>query len=169
MKNLTLRIDEMVLAEARKLAALKGTTVARLVREFLTEFATTYGPETAAAKQARFDLASLAEHSQTRRGDWKSSHEEIYEERIARFLGENSGSRGFAEAAPHEERDMKEKAAEIGPTLEQMTTDTGAPPEPGHDAWVRRQVQLALDDKKSGKAIYEDFEKVAAEFGFNAR
>ncbi|SNT68295.1 hypothetical protein SAMN06297382_0796 [Amphiplicatus metriothermophilus] len=36
MKNLTLRIDEKVLAEARKRAALKGTTVARMVRGVLT-------------------------------------------------------------------------------------------------------------------------------------
>lgn len=168
MKNLTLRIDEKVLSEARKRAALRGTTVARLVREFLAVLVAE-GESAAAAEEARRELVELAKRSRSGPGDWKWNREEIYEERIARFLGENSGSRGFAEAAPHEERDMKEKAAEIGPTLEQMTTDTGAPPEPGHDAWVRRQVQLALDDKKSGKAIYEDFEKVAAEFGFNAR
>lgn len=53
-----------------------------------------------------------------------------------------------------------------GPTLEEMTVDAGAPPEPGHDEWFRRQVQRALDDKKSGKVKYTDFREVAAKFGF---
>ena len=35
MKNLTLRINEKTLAAARKAAALRETTVAKLVREFL--------------------------------------------------------------------------------------------------------------------------------------
>lgn len=56
-----------------------------------------------------------------------------------------------------------------GPTLEEMTTDTGAAPVPGHDEWVRRQVQRALDDKKSGKAKYTDLWEVAAEFGFKPK
>ncbi|MBB5517369.1 hypothetical protein FHS62_000155 [Amphiplicatus metriothermophilus] len=64
---------------------------------------------------------------------------------------------------------MVETAAARLPTLEEMTTDAGAPPEPGHDAWFRRQVQNALDKKKAGKLKYYDFREVAAEFGFNAR
>jgi hypothetical protein len=169
MKNLTLRIDEAVLAEARKQAALKGTTVAKLVREFLAAVVAESEQDRTAAQTARCELVELSERSKSGLGDWKWNRDEIYEERLARFLGENSGSRGFAEAAPHEERDVKEMVAEQEPTLEQMTTDTGEPPAPGHDAWFRQQVQLALDDKKSGEAVYEDFEKVAAEFGFNAR
>jgi hypothetical protein len=55
------------------------------------------------------------------------------------------------------------------PTLEEMTTDTGAPPAPGHDAWFRKQVQQTLDKKKAGKLNYRDFHEVAARFGFNAR
>jgi hypothetical protein len=52
------------------------------------------------------------------------------------------------------------------PTLEAMITDTGAPPEPGHDEWVRRQVQRTLNDKKAGKLEYYDFGEIAEEFGF---
>lgn len=51
------------------------------------------------------------------------------------------------------------------PALDEMIMDSGAPPVPGHDAWVRRQVQRALDDKKSGKARYTDLRVVAAKFG----
>lgn len=139
MKNLTLRIDQKVLAEARKVAALRGTTVAKVVREYLRNYALAKG-------------------------------DEIYEERMRRFRNRASEAPGFAESpAPYEDRAMLEKVADRPPTLEEMTTDTGAPPEPGHDEWFRRQVQRALDDKKAGKAKYEDFRKVAAEFGFNAR
>ena len=64
---------------------------------------------------------------------------------------------------------MTQKLADTPPTLEEMTLEKGAPPVAGHDEWFRKQVLLALDDKKSGKVKYEDFDKVAAEFGFNAR
>ncbi len=37
MANLTLRIEDSLLAEARKLAASRETTVNNMVREFLTE------------------------------------------------------------------------------------------------------------------------------------
>ncbi len=138
MKNLTLRLDEKVLAEARKVAALEGTTVAKVVREFLHTYAL-----------GKSDV--------------------IVEERMRRFRGQASNAPGFAEPpTPYEDQAVFERTADRPPTLEEMTTDTGAPPVPGHDAWFRRQVQLALDDKRAG-AKYEDFATVAAEFGFNAR
>ena len=139
MKNLTLRIDEKVLAEARKVAALRGTTVAKAVREYLRNYALAKG-------------------------------DEVYEERMRRFRERASEAPGFAESpAPYEDRAMVEKIADRPPTLEEMTTDTGAPPVPGHDEWFRRQVQKTLDKKKAGKLKYRDLREVAAEFGFNAR
>ena len=137
MKNLTLRIDEKVLAEARKVAALRGTTVAKLVREFLQELAAGKG-------------------------------ETIVEERLRRFRERQSGAPGFAEPSPpYQDQAVLER--DQPPTPEEMTTDTGAPPAPGHDEWFRRQVQTTLDKKKAGKLRYTSLEAVAARFGFNAR
>lgn len=144
MKNLTLRIDGKVLAEARKLAALRGTTVAKLVREYLA--------------------ALVAEDKADR--TW--TREEIYAGRMDRLREGGAQPPGFAEP-PAQSIEMTETTAARRPTLEEMTTDTGAPPAPGHDEWFRRQVRRALDDKKAGKADYRDFDEVAAEFGFNAR
>ncbi len=170
MKNLTLRIDEKVLAAARKRAALDGTTVAKAVREFLNNYAAAHLPESPEAKRARRELAELAKKSEADFGDWKWNREEIYEERMKRLLERPSNTPGFAEPPPpYEDQAMLERTADRAPTLEEMTTDTGVPPVPGHDEWFRRQVQLALDDEEAGKAEYEDFRKVAAEFGFNAR
>lgn len=168
MKNLTLRIDEKVLAEARKLAALEGTTVAKLVREFLTALVEEQEAD-AAAERARHALVEPAKRSKADFSDRRRNREELYAERRPRFRRDEPRQGGFAEAAPHENREMKETILANGPTLEEMTTDTGAPPVPGHDEWFRRQVRLALDDDKSGKADYKDFDEVAAEFGFNAR
>ncbi|MFZ5617176.1 MAG: hypothetical protein ACOZAA_07645 [Pseudomonadota bacterium] len=171
MKNLTLRIDEKVLAAARKRAALEGTTVAKVVREFLRDYAAAHLPESAAAERARGELVTLAEQSTSRPpADWKWNRDEIYEERMRRLRDRHSDAPGFAEPPPpYEDQAMLERTANRPPTLEEMTTDSGAPPVPGHDEWFRRQVQKALDDKKSGKATYFDFDEVAAEFGFNAR
>lgn len=170
MKNLTLRIDEEVLAEARKAAALKGTTVAKLVREFLTALVEEGKADRAAAQEARRGLAELARRSRSGLSeDWKSDREAISGERVNRLLKGRMEARGFAEAPPSEDMEMAETAAARLPTLEEMTTDTGAPPEPGHDEWFRRQVQKTLDEKKAGKMKYYDFREVAARFGFNAR
>ncbi len=139
MKNLTLRLDEKVLAEARKVAALRGTTVAKVVREHLRTYAL-------------------------------GNREEIYDERMRRLRDRGSVAPGFAEPPlSYEDQAILEKSAGRPPTLEEMTTDTGAPPVPGHDEWFRRQVQKTLDKKKAGKLNYRDLREVAAEFGFNAR
>ncbi len=141
MKNLTLRIDEKVLAAARKEAALRGTTVAKVVREYLTAYAVAHLPASAAAAKR------------------------------ARPSGEQAADApGFAEPShSYEDQAALPESAAHPPTLVEMTTVTGAPPVPGHDAWFRRQVQKALDDKKAGKSDYVDFDAVAAKFGFNAR
>lgn len=140
MKNLTLRIDEKTLAAARKEAALRGTTVAKVVREYLTAYAVAHLPSSAAAKRT-----------------WPSPDQA-------------SGAPGFAEPnLSYDDQAALEVSAASPPTLEEMTTATGASPEPGHDAWVRRQVQRTLDKKKAGALQYRDFDEVAARFGFNAR
>lgn len=171
MKNLTLRIDEKVLAAARKRAAHEGTTVAKAVREFLRDYAAAHLPESAAAKRARGELVTLAEQSTSSPpADWKWNHEEIYDERMKRLRDRHSDAPGFAEPPPpYEDQAMLERTANRPPTLEEMTTDTGAPPVPGHDEWFRRQVQKTLDKKKAGELNYRDLREVAAEFGFNAR
>lgn len=171
MKNLTLRIDEKVLAAARKTAALEGTTVAKVVREFMESYAAAHLPESAAATRARRDPVKLAEGSTSKLpAGWNWTREEIYEERLKRFEERGAIAPGLAEPlAPYDDQAMLERRADGPPTLEEMTTVTDDPPEAGHDEWFRRQVQKALDDKKAGKSQYEDFDIVAAKFGFNAR
>jgi Arc/MetJ family transcription regulator len=79
MKNLTLRIDEKVLAKARKRAALKGTTVAKIVRDYVASFASD-GEEPAEARKARLELAEMARASRADFGaEWKWRREEAYE------------------------------------------------------------------------------------------
>jgi hypothetical protein len=165
MKNLTLRIDEKTLAAARKVAALRGTTVAKLVREFLDRLvAESNGEEREAQRKVRTELVDLAKKSSATPVDWKWNRDEIYEERLARF---RAGS-GFAEAARGEElaAGAPRSADEL---FRELTTETGRPPDPGHDEWFRRQVQETLDKKKAGKLKYKSLADVAARFGFNAR
>lgn len=167
MKNLTLRIDEKVLAAARKQAALRGTTVAKLVREFLEKLVAESGggEETNSQREARMALVELAKRASERPAiDWKWNRDEIYEERLSRL----GATPGFGEAPRGEGAESGAKAAD-DEIFRALTTVSDDPPEPGHDEWFRRQVQKALDDKKAGASQYEDFDKVAAKFGFNAR
>ncbi len=166
MKNLTLRIDEKTLAAARKVAALRGTTVAKLVRDYLAALAAEGGfnEETEAQKRARMKLVEMAEQSSGRSSDWKWNRDEIYEERLARFRG---GS-GFAEA-PRGEETAADAPLTDEELFRELTTVTGRPPDPGHDAWFRRQVQETLDKKKAGTLKYTSLAEVAARYGFNAR
>lgn len=171
MKNLTLRIDEKTLVAARKAAALRGTTVAKLVREFLEKYAAEadqVGRETEAQREARMRLVDLAERSRARSSDWKWNRDDIYAERLSRFGHGGEEHAGFAEAPRGDDSDNGASAAD-DEIFRALTTVTDDPPEPGHDEWFRRQVQKALNDKKAGKSQYEDFDTVAAKFGFNAR
>jgi uncharacterized protein (DUF4415 family) len=78
MKNITLAIDEDVLAEVRKIAAERETTVNALVREYLAELA----KQRDRSAKARAELQRLSEQSQARLGpDWKFNREELYAER----------------------------------------------------------------------------------------
>lgn len=140
--------------------------------DYLADLVATIGAPAAVDRttldRARQSVVGLSERSVSGLGEWKWNREELYEDRLARFEGANlpESRPGFAEAALGEEARVKPRAAEGSPTLEEMTTVTGAPPAPGHDAWFRRQVQRALDDKKSGKAKYTDFHEIAAKLEF---
>jgi hypothetical protein len=92
MKNITLSVDEEVLAVVRRFASGKNTTVNGLVREYLTRIA---AQEDKAAK-ARAKLVELSEKTAGDMGDWKWNREEIYDRGLLP-RHEHSGVRGFAE------------------------------------------------------------------------
>ena len=75
MKNITLAIEEEVLAEARKYAAANNTTVNALVRDYLSRLARFESR----SKKAREDLLKLAEKSTLDLGNWKWNREELYD------------------------------------------------------------------------------------------
>jgi antitoxin component of RelBE/YafQ-DinJ toxin-antitoxin module len=90
MKNLTLRIDEDLLDRARRFAAERGTTVAKLVRDHLA--AVTKADDR--AEEARRTLVELAERANRRTVDWKWNRDGIYAERLSRL--ERHSVRGAA-------------------------------------------------------------------------
>ena len=73
MKNITLAVEDRVLAGVRQYAARRNTTVNALVREHLTRIA----DEDDRAAKARQRLIELAESSTARVGRW--SREDIYD------------------------------------------------------------------------------------------
>ncbi len=79
MKNITLAVDEDVLAAVKKYAAAHNKTVNGLVREYLTKLAT----QEDRAMNARKKLAELARERPVDLGeDWKWDREAIYESRM---------------------------------------------------------------------------------------
>jgi hypothetical protein len=101
MKNITLAVEEDVLAAVRKYAATNNTTVNGLVRDYLTRVA---AQEDRAAK-ARKTLAELARNSAwDPGGDWKWDREALYD-RGLRAGHEHSALRGFQEPEPSLEED----------------------------------------------------------------
>ncbi len=76
MKNVTLSVEEDVLAAVRKYAASRNTTVNGLVRDYLGKLAT----QEDRAAQARKELVELAKASTFDPGaDWKWNREELYD------------------------------------------------------------------------------------------
>ncbi|MGO9485990.1 MAG: hypothetical protein ACLPX9_15610 [Rhodomicrobium sp.] len=75
MKNITLAVEDEVLAEVRKYAAAHDTTVNALVRDYLGRLA---GFESR-SKKAREELLKLAEASTLDLGTWKWNREELYD------------------------------------------------------------------------------------------
>jgi len=74
MKNITLSVDENVLATVRRHAAERNSTVNALVREFLTGLAA----HEDRAKRARARLRKLSSQSQGRLGKKTWTREELH-------------------------------------------------------------------------------------------
>ena len=93
MKNITLSVEEDVLAAVRKYAAARNTTVNGLVREYLGKLAA----QEDRAAQARKELVELAKASTFDPGkDWKWNREELYDRGVF-SRHEHSPLRGFQE------------------------------------------------------------------------
>ena len=75
MKNITLSVDEKVLAAVRRAAADQGTTVNALVREYLTRVA----EHDDRAAKARRRLRELSEASQARIGAARWGRDDLHE------------------------------------------------------------------------------------------
>ena len=75
MKNITLSVDERVLAEVRRHAAEQNSTVNALVREYLTNIAA----HRDRATRARARLRQLSRQSQGRLGKKSWTREDLHE------------------------------------------------------------------------------------------
>ncbi len=75
MKNITLSIEERVLAAARRHAAERNSSVNALVREYLTNLA----EHEDRARQARTRLLQLSRRSRGRLGKKTWSREDLHE------------------------------------------------------------------------------------------
>jgi hypothetical protein len=75
MKNITLSVDESVLAAVRRHAAEHDSTVNALVRDYLTKLAT----QEDRAKRARARLRQLSAESKGRLGRKAWSREDLHE------------------------------------------------------------------------------------------
>lgn len=100
MKNITLSVDERVLAAVRRYASERNTTVNGLVRDYLTRLS---DQEDRAAK-ARGRLKELAEEATLDLGEWKWNREELYERGML-SRHERPALRGFAEPDGRKEED----------------------------------------------------------------
>jgi hypothetical protein len=75
MKNITLAIDEKVLAVVRRYSAEHNRSVNSLVQEFLTDIA----EREDRAKQARKNIRILSEQSTAKRGSRTWNRDDLYE------------------------------------------------------------------------------------------
>jgi hypothetical protein len=75
MKNLTLRMDENKLREARKIAAHRSTSVNALLREYLDDLIAQESPTEA----ARRDLVALCKGSTAEIGDTSWTRDSLYD------------------------------------------------------------------------------------------
>lgn len=75
VKNITLSVDEKVLATVRRHAAEHSSTVNALVREYLTNLAAHQDR----ARQARARMRQLSSHSQGRLGKKTWSREDLHD------------------------------------------------------------------------------------------
>lgn len=75
MKNITLSVDDEVLAAARRHAAERNSTVNALVREYLTNLA----QHQDRARRARVRLRQLSKQSQARLGKKTWTREDLHD------------------------------------------------------------------------------------------
>ena len=75
MKNITLTIDENVLAAVRRYATERNSSVNRLVREYLTRIS----EREDRARKARQRIRELSNRSKARLGSKSWSREELHE------------------------------------------------------------------------------------------
>jgi hypothetical protein len=75
MKNITLSVDDDVLAAVRRLAAERDTSINALVREYLTNLAARQDR----ARRARARLRALSRQSQGRLGKRTWTREELHD------------------------------------------------------------------------------------------
>jgi hypothetical protein len=103
MKNITLAVEDSVLAAVRKLAAEKKTTVNGLVRDYLESLAEQARKE--ASARARAELLRLSEETTASMGDWKWNREELYDRPVF-SRHEHPSLRGL-EGGREEEKDSE--------------------------------------------------------------
>jgi hypothetical protein len=102
MKNITLSVDDAVLAAVRRYASERNTTVNGLVRDYLTQLAT----QTDRVAKARRRLKELSEEATMDRGNWTWNREELYERSGMLPRHEHPSLRSFQEpGGPGEEED----------------------------------------------------------------
>ena len=77
--NVTLSIDEKLLARARELAHERGTSVNQLVRDYLERLTGRWGPVDVMEK-----LESLWSEQGGRSGGWKWNREEVHDRPVLR-------------------------------------------------------------------------------------
>ncbi|MEO8656992.1 MAG: DUF6364 family protein [Bryobacteraceae bacterium] len=75
MKNITLSVEEEILAAVRRYTAEHNTTVNALVREYLTNLASHHDR----ARRARARLRQLSKQSQGQLGDKTWTREDLHE------------------------------------------------------------------------------------------
>lgn len=100
MKNITLAVDEEVLATVRAYAARNNTSVNGLVRDYLTRLA----QQDDRAAQARQRLVELSAQSPMQLGAWRWNRDEIYDRGVLP-RHQHSHLRGFAEPERDEEEE----------------------------------------------------------------
>ena len=93
MKNITLSVDDEVLAAVRRYAAGQDTTVNALVREYLTRLAS----QSDRAARARARLKQLSQEATFDRGSWAWNREDIYDRGGMLPRHEHSSLCGFQE------------------------------------------------------------------------
>lgn len=84
MKHLTIGVDDAMLERAERLAHERGTSVDRMILDYLAR--ETAG-ETEEAYRARMEMVAMAQNATGGLGGWKWNREELYaeRERVSRY------------------------------------------------------------------------------------